>query len=97
MSNVSCQTITHFDSVIDYFIAIKNGDIPNPKCIGYGAHSHPLEPTELNITVTPSFYSHLCPICGFGSGGGISMDDYNKWMDYNTSHTSKTEEKENGE
>lgn len=73
---------SHFDSMIDYFIAIDKGEIENVVCIGYGIKKHPREPRKRIYTVGEKLYSHVCPLCGIGSAGGISEESYQKWIDY---------------
>ena len=84
---------SHFDSVVDYLIAIDKGEIKNIICTGFLETSHSKEPRARVYNVGKNFYSHVCPLCGFGSAGGISKESYQKWIDYkNIQKLGKTEE-----
>ena len=63
--------------MIDYFIGLKQGTEEPAICYGFEPHRH--KPIERIVSINKYFYSHVCPLCGFGSGGGISEEDYDRY------------------
>ena len=83
--------------MIEYLISIDKGERSNNTCCGYPTfNSH--DETEYVIGVGIHWWSHHCPICGFGSGGSLSGEEYRKWVEYkNPSLTRRMMNYENNE
>ena len=68
-------------STVDFLIKVDKGEIDTPVCSGYpfpGSHT----PTKYEIRVGKYWWSHCCPICGFGSAGGLLEVEFEKWESY---------------
>jgi len=62
--------------LIDHLIAVKQGKEKPEVCNGIHPYTH--APTKRDITFGDKVYSYCCPLCGFGSAGGLSIQDREK-------------------
>ena len=58
----------------DYLVEVIMGKVERYKCSGFMSQQ-PHEIVEYEVIIGERYFSYSCPKCGYGSGGGISMED----------------------